>query len=84
MQVQPLGWEDLLGEGMATTVVFLPGELHGQGSLAGCGPWGHTESDTTEVTKHTHAPTAGFLPGESHGQGSLAGYSPRGHRVGHA
>ena len=33
------------------TPVFLPGESHGQGSLAGCGPWGHRESDTTEVTE---------------------------------
>ena len=24
---------------------------HGQRSLAGCSPWGHTESDTTEETK---------------------------------
>ena len=32
------------------TSVFLPGESHGQRSLAGYGPWGCTESDTTEVT----------------------------------
>ena len=32
------------------TPVFLPGESHGQGSLVGCRLWGHTESDTTEVT----------------------------------
>ena len=30
------------------TPVFLPGESHGQRSLAGCSPWGHEESDTTE------------------------------------
>ena len=30
--------------------MFLPGESHGQGSLVGCRLWGHTESDTTEVT----------------------------------
>ena len=35
---------------MATTPVFLPGESQGRGSLVGCGLWGHTESDTTEVT----------------------------------
>ena len=29
------GWEDPLEEGMATTPVFLPGESHGQRSLAG-------------------------------------------------
>ena len=32
------------------TPVFLPGESHGQRSLAGYGPWGCKESDTTEVT----------------------------------
>ena len=30
------------------TPVFLPGEFHGQRSLAGYSPWGHKESDTTE------------------------------------
>ena len=30
------------------TPVFLPGEFHGQRSLAGYRPWGHKESDTTE------------------------------------
>ena len=28
--------------------VFLPGESHGQKSLAGYGPWGHKELDVTE------------------------------------
>ena len=32
------------------TPVFLPGESHGQRSLVGYSPWGHKESDTTEVT----------------------------------
>ena len=32
------------------TSVFLPGESQGRGSLVGCCLWGHTESDTTEVT----------------------------------
>ena len=32
------------------TLVFLPGEFHGQRSLAGYNPWGHTESDMTEAT----------------------------------
>ena len=35
---------------MATPPVFLPGESQGRGSLVGCCLWGHTESDTTEVT----------------------------------
>ena len=30
--------------------VSLPGESHGQRRLASCSPWGHKESDTTEVT----------------------------------
>ena len=36
------------------TPVFLPGESFGQRSLAGYSPWGHTESDTTEVTWPAH------------------------------
>ena len=34
----PLGQEDPLEEGMATTPVFLPGEPHGQRRLAGYSP----------------------------------------------
>ena len=34
------------------TPVFLPGELHGQRSLAGYSPWDLTESDMTEATYH--------------------------------
>ena len=30
--------------------VFLPGESHGQRSLAGCSPWGRKELDMAEVT----------------------------------
>ena len=37
------------GEGKwQLTLVFLPGESHGQRSLVECGPWGHKESDMTE------------------------------------
>ena len=32
--------------------VFLPGESHGQGNLAGYNQWDHKESDTTEATEH--------------------------------
>ena len=42
------------------TPVFLPGESHGQRSLAGHGPWGGRESDTTEVTEHTFTSLAYF------------------------
>ena len=34
------------------TRVFLPGESHGQRSLAGCIPQGCTESDMAEATQH--------------------------------
>ena len=32
------------------TPVLLPGESHGQMSLVGHSPWGHTELDMTEMT----------------------------------
>ena len=35
---------------MATTLVFLPGDSQGWGSLVDCPLWGRTESDTTEET----------------------------------
>ena len=44
----PWGRERLLSP------VFLPGESHGQRSLAGCSPRGHKKSDTTEQT-NTHS-----------------------------
>ena len=34
------GWEDPLEKEMATHSSILPGESHGQRSLAGYGPWG--------------------------------------------
>ena len=34
--------------------VFSPRESHGQRSLVGCSPWGHTESDTTERLSSSH------------------------------
>ena len=40
-----------IGEGNGNPLhVFLPAESQGRGSLVGCRLWGHTESDTTEVT----------------------------------
>ena len=35
------------------TPIFLPGESQGQTSLAGQSPWGHKESDTTELLTDT-------------------------------
>ena len=42
---------------MATTPVFLSGESHGQRSLAGYGPQGLKESDTTAATERAHTHT---------------------------
>ncbi|KAB0338356.1 hypothetical protein FD754_024640, partial [Muntiacus muntjak] len=52
------GQEDPLEKEGQPTPVFLPGESHGQRGLAGYGPWGHKESDTTE---HTHTPSLHLL-----------------------
>ena len=46
-RVRSLGREDPLEMEMAT-LIFLPGEFHGQRSLVGYSPWGHKESDTTK------------------------------------
>ena len=35
---------------MRDASVFLPGEFHGQKSLAGYSPWDQKESETTEAT----------------------------------
>ena len=32
------------GEGNPSTPVFLPGEFHGQRSLAGCSQWSHSQT----------------------------------------
>ena len=50
MQIRSLGWEDPLERNRQPTPVFLPGESHGQRSLAGYSPWAHTEWDVTEAT----------------------------------
>jgi len=49
------------------TPVFLPGEFHGQGSLVGYSPWGHKESDMTELLIQQHCvymsiPISQFIP----------------------
>ena len=43
------------------TPVFLPGEFHGQGSLADYNPWDRKESDMTEQLTHTHTHTHTFI-----------------------
>ena len=52
-QVQSLGLEALLEKGIQPTPVFLPGEFHGQRSLASYSPWGCKESDVTEGLTHS-------------------------------
>ena len=39
--LQFLSQEDPLGKGMATHLVSLPGEFHGQRNLVDYSPWGH-------------------------------------------
>ena len=50
MWVQSLDWEDPLERTQQPTLVFLPGESHGQRRLAGYSPWDLRESDMTEAT----------------------------------
>ena len=56
------------------TPVFLPGESHGQRSLAGCSPWGRKESDTTKQLTHAQtvarqAPLPMRFPRQEHWSG---------------
>ena len=44
--VQSLGQEDPLGKEWLGTPVFLPRNLHGQGSLMGYSPWSCKELET--------------------------------------
>ena len=50
------------GREWSPTPVFLPAESHGQRSLAGNSPWGHTESDTTAWLTHIHTSPALLCP----------------------
>ena len=53
-QVPSLGPEDSLEKGTVTHSNILPGEFHGQRSLAGYSSWGQEEWDTTEQITYTH------------------------------
>ena len=50
LQVQSLGRENALEEGMQSILVFLPGEFHGQLNQEGNSLSGHKESNMIEVT----------------------------------
>ena len=74
------------------TPVFLPGEFHGQRSLACYSLWGRKEPDMTEGSlnlpmhscqRRQWHPTPVLLPGKPHGWRTLVGCSPRGRKVGH-
>ena len=60
MWVPSLGQEDPLEESMQTSLVFLPGESHGQRSVAAYSPWSCKESDMTEATEQAHIHTHVF------------------------
>ena len=51
-EVPSLGWEDPLEEEMATRSSILARRIPWIEELAGCNPWGHKKSDTTEVWAH--------------------------------
>ena len=53
MQIRSLSLEDPWRRRWQPTPVFLPGESHGERSLAGYSLWGCKESDVTEATEHT-------------------------------
>ena len=58
IQIQSLGWENPLEEGMATQSCILTWRIpyspaYTQRDLAGYTPWGCKELDITEVTEHT-------------------------------
>ena len=56
--IQSLSWENPLEKGIATHAILLPGESHGQRSLAGYNLQGSKESDMTEQqSMHTFIAT---------------------------
>ena len=54
--VQSLSWDDPLEKVWQPTLVLLPGEFHGQRSLAGYSPWG-CKSQSQLSDKHFHIST---------------------------
>ena len=59
------------------TLVFLPGESQGQGSLVGCRLWGRKESDTTEQLNWTELKGRGIWPQPSFRLQSICTFSFR-------
>ena len=65
-QVRSLSWEESWSRKWQPTLVFLPGESHGQRSLVGYSPWGHKEPNMTELlnsnNKYAYLRLLIFLP----------------------
>ena len=61
MRVQSLGQEDPMEKVRQSTPVFLPGESHGQRSLAGYGPQARKKLNVTEMTQHGTAHSFEFM-----------------------
>ena len=47
-RIRSLNQEDPLEEEMAATLVFLPGEFHGQRSLVGCSLWAQSRTQLSD------------------------------------
>ena len=63
-QIQSLGQEDPWRRKWQPTPVFLPGESHGQRSLAGYGPWGDKGVGQNLAIKN-YKQSASFLQGQN-------------------
>ena len=79
MQVPSLGQKIPWRREWQPSPVFLPGESHGQRSLASCSPWGRTVSDTSERLNSSKCPQqhAGVGPGVSAGRAHPRGLAER-------
>ena len=69
MQVQSLGQEDPLEEGMATHSSILAWRIPMDRGAWWATPWDRKESDTTEVTQHAIMHDEYNLPGREEGSG---------------
>ena len=65
--VPSLDQEDPLEKAMANTPVFLPGQSHGQRSLAGYSPWGYSVRHGWATDAHPLALEEGACPGSFSG-----------------
>ena len=85
IQVRSLGREDPLEREWLPTLVFLPGEFHGQRILVSYSSWGRKESETAQQLTHAvqfkcsclYGLASGSTTGsgiriETHGAGSLS------------